>query len=260
LLTSRLCTEQQFSTAEHLAWCERIKEVPTLHRKQWEFCYIAQALVERGMLAPGRFGLGFGVGMEPLPSLFASFGCAIVATDLDQSTAAARGWVNTGQYAGNLANLNARQICRDEELRTLVSFRIVDMNEIDVDLTDFDFIWSSCALEHLGSLEQGTDFIYRAMECLRPGGVAVHTTEFNVTSDTGTIDRGGTVLYRKVDIEAIAAGLVALGHRIELDFDSGSSAADHYVDTHPYQLERYLNVQVGPFLSTSIGLIIVKGV
>ena len=53
-----------------------------LHRKIWEFCFIAQALDERGMLARGRRGLGFAVGTEPLPAMFASRGCAIVATDL----------------------------------------------------------------------------------------------------------------------------------------------------------------------------------
>ena len=33
-----------------------------LHRKMWEWLFIAQALAERDMLRPGRVGLGFGVG------------------------------------------------------------------------------------------------------------------------------------------------------------------------------------------------------
>jgi hypothetical protein len=48
------------------------KPVPS-HRKLWEWCYIAQVLWERGLLQPGRPGLGFGVGHEPLAALFASF-------------------------------------------------------------------------------------------------------------------------------------------------------------------------------------------
>jgi hypothetical protein len=34
------------------------------------------------MLQPGRTGLGFAVGAEKLPALFASRGCRITATDL----------------------------------------------------------------------------------------------------------------------------------------------------------------------------------
>ena len=44
---------------------------------------IAQALYERGKLKPGSRGLGFAVGKEPLSDLFASFGCDVVATDLE---------------------------------------------------------------------------------------------------------------------------------------------------------------------------------
>ena len=39
-----------------------------LHRKMWEWLFIAEALRERGMLAAGRRGVGFGVGQEPLVS------------------------------------------------------------------------------------------------------------------------------------------------------------------------------------------------
>ena len=35
-----------------------------------------------GLYRPGKRGLVFAVGTEPLPAMFASFGCAIVATDI----------------------------------------------------------------------------------------------------------------------------------------------------------------------------------
>ena len=54
------------------------------------------------------------------------------------------------------------------------------MNHLPDDLRGFDFTWSSCALEHLGTLAAGADFVVAQMDCLRPGGVAVHTTEFLV--------------------------------------------------------------------------------
>ena len=98
-----------------------------------------------------------------------------------------------------------------------VRYRAVDMNAIPDDLRDFDFTWSSCALEHLGSLDAGAAFVLRQMACLRPGGTAVHTTEYVVSSDTDTVEKGGTVLYRRRDIEALAEQLRAAGHEIELD-------------------------------------------
>jgi hypothetical protein len=70
-----------------------------LHRKFWEFAYISQCLEERGMLQPGRRGLGFGVGREPLASVFAKRGCAIVATDLAANAATRLGWAQSNQHA-----------------------------------------------------------------------------------------------------------------------------------------------------------------
>ena len=65
--------------------------VPMLcHRKQWEWCYIAQVLACAGMNQPGRRGLGFGVGTEPIVAYLASTGSAIVATDLARRRLGAR--------------------------------------------------------------------------------------------------------------------------------------------------------------------------
>lgn len=59
---------------------------------------------------------------------------------------------------------------------------------------DFDFIWSSCALEDLSALEHGIKFILNSLRMLKPGGIAVHTKEFNVSSNFETIESGETVL------------------------------------------------------------------
>ena len=40
------------------------------------------AMAGLGLLAPGRRGIGFGVGTEPLPALFANRGVEVVASDL----------------------------------------------------------------------------------------------------------------------------------------------------------------------------------
>ena len=141
-----------------------------LHRKMWEWLFIAEALRERGLLAPGRAGLGFGVGQEPLVALFADAGCDLVATDQPHGAAVASGWTDSEvEWAGGLEHLNTHGLCPDELFVRRVRFRPVDMNAIPDDLRGFDFTWSSCALEHLGTLGAGADFVMASMECLRAG-------------------------------------------------------------------------------------------
>ncbi|HEV3163380.1 MAG TPA: hypothetical protein VGZ22_05025, partial [Isosphaeraceae bacterium] len=158
-LRSSICSQEQLESEEFRYWASRVSDGFRLHRKLWEFCYIAHALQERGMLQSGRRGLGFGVGREPLAELFASHGCEIVATDQPEEKAQAGGWIDTGQHVAELEALNERYICPPEQFRQLVSFRHLDMNAIPSDLTGFDFTWSSCAFEHLGSIEHGLKFI-----------------------------------------------------------------------------------------------------
>lgn len=71
---SQACTAIQFAEPAYRYWCTQIREHPRMHRKQWEYCYILQTLSVAGVLSPGRRGLGFGVGSEPLTAVFASRG------------------------------------------------------------------------------------------------------------------------------------------------------------------------------------------
>ncbi len=100
---SQACTQAQMDEPAYLYWCAAIGEVPRYHRKQWEFCYILQALVRCGKLAPDMRGLGFGVGEEPLAALMAQRGVRVLATDLDHAAAAELGWVATDQHAARSA-------------------------------------------------------------------------------------------------------------------------------------------------------------
>src|SRR6266542_2731592 len=88
------CTQEQLESPTFRWWIEQVGLGHGLHRKLWEFAYVAQALYERGVLGPGKRGLGFAVGQEPLPALFASRGCTIVASDLHTEKVSA-GWKDT---------------------------------------------------------------------------------------------------------------------------------------------------------------------
>jgi hypothetical protein len=229
-----------------------------MHRKMWEWLYICQALGERDMLRAGRRGVGFGVGREPLVALFAALGADIVATDLDPSSARAAGWTDTGdEYTGGLAGLNDHRLCPPEEFDDRVRYRFVDMRQIPDDLVGFDFSWSSCAFEHLGDLSAGLDFVVAQMRGLNPGGVAVHTTEFNVSSNERTVETGATVLYRRADIEALITRLRREGFAITCDFTEGVTPADRHVDVPPFS-DTHLRTTLGEFVTTSIGLIVEK--
>lgn len=259
-LRCQACTRAQLESPAFRYWASRLGELPgMLHRKLWEWCFITQALYERGMLQEGRSGLGFAVGNEPLTGLFAKLGCSIVASDVGEEIARKEGWVDTNQHANGFAQLNQRGLCPPDAFAERVQFREVDMRAIPHDLRQFDFLWSSCALEHLGSLRAGADYVLDAMDCLREGGVAVHTTELNCDSDDETIEVGGSVVYRKHDLLALADTLQKEGHRVApFDFDLGTSDADRHVEEPPYQGSPQLKLRLGPYASTSFGLIVQK--
>jgi SAM-dependent methyltransferase len=262
LLTSCLCTEQRIRSSAFQNWGALLREAPgRMHRKIWEFCFICEALHERGLLGPARLGLGFAVGEEPLSSVFASRGVDIVATDLATDEARKKGWVDTKEHASELSMLNRRNICDPAAFGERVKFQFCDMNHIPAEFNGrFDFVWSACALEHLGSIRRGQEFVYNSIKCLKPGGIAVHTTEYNISSKTDTVDNGGTVIFRQCDIQEIIDTLRSQGHSIEMDWDEGDGPADNFIDVAPYCNDPHLKLQLWQYVTTSIGLIIKKRV
>ena len=269
MLRSQLCSAESLRSPALAGWARRLRPMwapddadrrqVMLHRKMWEWLFIAEALHERGMLGPGRSGLGFGVGQEPLVALFAAEGCDVVATDQPHELAVASGWTESHvEWAGDIESLPTYGLCPDEAFARRVRFRPVDMNALPADLRGFDFTWSSCALEHLGTLVAGMDFVVAQMACLRPGGVAVHTTEYLVSSGERTVEQGGTVLYRRRDIEELVARLRAAGHAIDVDFTEGTTPEDLHVDAPPYS-DVHLRTRLGEFVTTSLALVVTKG-
>ena len=266
-LISQLCRYGTLDSATFRHWAAALGEPWRPHRKLWELAFICQALEERDMLRAGRRGLGFAVGAEKLPALFAARGCEITATDLPADDDRRNPWAESGQWVGECDALNAAGLCDPAAFRRLVSFRPVDMNHVPADLTGYDFTWSTCSFEHCGSLQLGLDFLERQMDCLVPGGVAVHTTEFNLSSNEATLADGPCVIYRLRDVEAVCGRLVAQGHHVEpLDVDPGSHGLDQFVDQPPYAdwhstpppKVKHLRLNLAGHASTSIALVIRK--
>jgi len=258
LTKSSVCRQADFMTDDYKRWCAAFKQEPFFHRKQWEYVYILRSLNQRGVLGRGMKGLGFAVGTEPIPAVLASLGCEVVATDIDPTVGELKGWTTGNQLCRQVEDLNNVGICPADEFRKLCSYRPVDMNSIPEDLTNFDFNWSSCSFEHLGSIEKGLAFLKNQLSTLRSGGVAVHTTEFNLSSNDETLETDNCVAFRQRDIDRVVTELRAAGHHVaELDYSLGWMPFDYKVDSPPWGLP-HLRLKLGHFVCTSIGIVITR--
>jgi len=258
--TSQLCTASQMMTPLYRAWCHKLDSPARFSRKQWEFVYILQVLYQSGVLKEGRQGLGFGCGREPLAGMFASYGAKVTATDVNPEKAKLSGWVDTMQHASNLDDLYSasKHIISKTAFFDRVNFKEVDMNDIPKSFdSQYDFVWSACALEHLGSLQHGVNFIKRSAQCLKPGGVAVHTTEFNLSSNEKTLESKSCSIYRAQDIQRLVIDLEAQGYEVEvLNLCTGNQSVDQHIDLPPYRFSPHLKLELAQYVVTSIGLII----
>lgn len=269
-----LATQAQMDTAPFWYWMRQIKEPPGYARKQWEHFVILRRLFDAGLLQRGRKGLGFGVGKEPLVGYFASKGVDVVATDIGLSDEIKKKWLESDQHIADISDFNSRGFCSNEEFLKRVRYAEVDMNKIpkrvrympdgeagvpsimEVDGGDFDFTWSANSLDHLGSLRRGLDFMLNSLKCLKVGGLAIHTTEFNVSSNTDTLYSGGTVFYRRRDVEDFFHEVQSLGHDIApLDLFEGNDKYDA-PDKPPYHNEPHLKLLNGKFVVGSVVFII----
>lgn len=168
---SELCKAKDWQAEWFQRWCREMNDPARFHRKQWEFVYVMQALWERGCIARGKKGLVFAVGSEPGPSIFAKYGCDILATDILPEEGVEKGWTDADQLCFGIDSLNKRGLCDDATLKRHVRYRPVDMNNIPSDLKGFDFNWSSCSFEHLGSIKKGIDFFKKSIEYTQTRGL-----------------------------------------------------------------------------------------
>jgi tetratricopeptide (TPR) repeat protein len=249
---------RDFLHSEYEEFCRIFKEPLVLHRKLWEWAFIYERLKKVGVLRPGMRGLGFGVGTEKLPAVFASLGAHITATDAPIG----QNWDRSADTSDHKNRLFKPDIIDRESFDGRVSFEYYDMNDISSShLIDYDFCWSSCSFEHLGSLQHGLDFVINSIErSLKMGGVACHTTELNLSSDDETIGTGPTVFYRKNDLKRLCQILEGRGHWVEpLRIEPGALPPDYFVDVPPYSSNPHLKLLAGSYIVTSVGLVVRRG-
>lgn len=271
-LASKLSTQADIESDWVAHWCGALRIPVVYHRKIWELGYVLQAIHEGGGMREGARGLGFGCGTEPIGSFLAARGVSVLATDLAASEAASIGWAASDQHTDHLDKAYHAHLVDRATFDRLVRLRFIDMNAIPNDLRDFDFCWSVCAFEHLGSIERGLRFVENAMRTLRPGGIAVHTTEYNIREDGRTIDNWPTVLFQRRHVVALARRLEAQGHEVApFDFDLGDGPMDRFIDLPPYHYDlpqlmsdwlgnpAHLKVAIDGFAATCFGIVVRKG-
>jgi len=271
-LRSKPSTQHDLESDWCAYWLGRLGSPVIFHRKLWELAFVLQTIWQQGLMAPDRRGLGFGCGVEPIPSLLAAEGVDVVVTDLAPQEQADTGWTATNQHTYSLDAVFREHIVDRRDFDRHVSMQYVDMRRIPDTLRDFDFCWSVCALEHLGSIAKGLEFVEASLATLKPGGLAVHTTEFNFLDDTATLDNWATVLFQRAHFESLARDLTAKGHKVApLDFDVGQSPLDRFIDLPPYPGDwspyqksiwpanpAHLKLAIDGFASTCFGLIVKK--
>ena len=255
------CSAADYHSEGFTRLCAELARPPQYHRKLWEWVFITHHLRRHGKVASGKKGLGFGVGTEPLSSLFAKGGAQVVATDAPQEIGIEAGWNIFSEHASVLDDIRVPSIIGEDDFAQLVTYATCDMNEIGDEFTGFDFCWSSCCLEHLGNLEAGIDFVVNSVEkTLRIGGVACHTTEFNLSSNQDTIRDGPTVIYRMQDLERLVQRLRDRGHMVDdLKIAPDDHPLDFFVDLPPYSQNPHLKLSLMGFTSTSIGIVVTRG-
>lgn len=255
------CNAADFMHPRFLEICALLKHPFRWHRKLWEWVFVIHRLLESGMVKPGSKGVVFGVGSERLPALFASMGAEIVATDAPIDLGEKIGWKATGQHISTLSEIRYPEIVDGDIFDSKVSYQTCDMNNIQPELNGFDFNWSACCFEHLGSLQACIQFVINAVEkTLRIGGIAVHTTEFNLSSNDDTIEEGGCVIYRRRDIEELIVRLRDRGHIVKPFIVAPESHYwDFHVDLPPYTHKAHLKLMLEKYVATSVGIVVYRG-
>lgn len=104
-------------------------------------------------------------------------------------------------------------------------------------------------------------FVVNAVEkTLKVGGVAVHTTEFNLSSNEDTVETGDTVIYRHRDLTELIKRLEDRGHIVQpLTIAPDTHCWDFYVDVPPYTTTPHLKLMLGKYVATSVGIVVQRG-
>lgn len=249
---SQLCTAAQFDEPAFLEIIQAMSLRPGRSRAMWEQAWIVSLLATEGLVAAGKSGVAFDCDRERVGALLASRGVTVLGTG--------RNIVDDRVAEARRLQLFYPEIIPIDDFDGLVSFTALDPREAgNMPPGCHDFCWSLGIPARLGSIEAALDFFEASLVTLRPGGLALHTFSFNLTSDAATWELPELVVLRRRDIEALAARLASAGHRL-LTFNThpGHDIADETVKTEAHGAAGHRQ-RHGFAVVTSFGLAIRKG-
>lgn len=232
------------------------------HRKAWEYLYILQQFRDYEFSIPTRLWnidcIGFGCGNELIPYMLASDVATrkVVVTDAPINK---RCWVDSNQYLPDLHTLRANAPVQLGELdKSKLEYRFQDMNDLHLQGSYFNFIWSASSLEHLGSIDAAIEFLISSSERLQWGGVAVHCTEYNVSSNTKTKLTGDSIYFREQDLERLRDRLSERGFELSpIDLHDRIHPFNSYIDRPPYnEHPSHMKLLFDGYVITSVGFCI----
>jgi hypothetical protein len=249
----------QFLEDNFFRWMVFLKENPRFHTKQWQYYAILECALEVSNSRTGNRAMGFGVGTEPLPAALAKIGFDVHATDYFDGDNALQ-WAQTGQMSSDILKLNDRRIIEDDEFLDRVRLSNLDMNEIPVLYNGtLDFVWSTCALGHIGGYENGLKFIRRSLDLLKPGGIAVHTTELDQSQEVTRFDHPGLSFYKLDDLNALIFEAQESGYLAQPVFIHPiAHFAEKYVAKEPWGKKPHIRIEIFNRELNSVALVFRK--
>ena len=137
------------------------------------------------------------------------------------------------------------------------------MTDLPEDLGRHDVVWPSCCFEHLGTPDAGIEFVRASMSNVDPGGVAIHTTEFDLTRRKPLLESGNVAVgdyvcfYRRQELRRLVDELRRDGFEIEMDWRvSRRHPMERKIDRPPYTHDPHLRIAVADRVITSVGLVV----
>ena len=86
----------------------------------------------------------------------------------------------------------------------------------------------------------------------------MHTTEYNVSSNEHTLETGGTVLFRRRDVDELERRLRDAGHSIDIDYTEGTTPRTSTSTCRPTATSTSAP-RLSQHVTTSLALVIEKG-
>ena len=225
------------------------------NRKAWEVGMVVHALDQLGAITPTAEILGIGAAKEETISLLSPHVKRVFATDIYLDKGAWTDW------HGQELMIDASRFMAVPFNRRRVVWQHVDGRSLPYEDNSFDAIFSSSSFEHFGSENDIRQAISEACRVLKPGGVAVISTEFKISGPRdwfGNVQLFDAERIQRVWLDGIDWQLTSpldltLDDTPFIDFERSIHDEQYKLTAHPH-----IKLDNGEFRWTSVNLTLAK--